>query len=92
MADQHRLRFRLLSDAGNRVARQFRLVYRVPKEQETIYRRSFTNLPFINGDESWELPIPATYILESDATALYRSASEDPTERAEPAEIVERLG
>jgi len=92
MADQHELRFRLLSDAGNQIARQFGLVYRVPAEQEAIYRRSFTNLPFINGDESWELPIPATYILAGDSTVTSVSANEDYTERPEPAEIVERLG
>jgi peroxiredoxin len=91
MADQHRLEFPLLSDAENQVARQFRLVYRVPEEQKAIYRRSFTNLPLINGDESWELPIPAIYILERDSTVLYASANEDYTERPEPAEIVERL-
>src|SRR6478736_275142 len=60
MADQHRLRFPLLSDVGNKVARQFGLVYRVPEYQQDVYRRAFTNLPFVNGDESWELPIPAT--------------------------------
>lgn len=91
MADQHRLRFPLLSDAGNAVARQFRLVYRVPDEQQAIYRRAFVNLPFTNGDESWELPIPATYILDRDATVLYRSANEDYSERPEPGEVVERL-
>ncbi len=91
MADQHKLRFRLLSDAGNQVVRQFGLVYRVPDEQQAIYRRSFINLPFTNGDESWELPIPASYILEHDSTVLYASANEDYTERPEPAEIVERL-
>lgn len=91
MADQHRLRFPLLSDAGNQVARQFGLVYRVPDHQQTIYRRAFINLPFANGDESWELPIPATYILDRDSTVLYRWADEDYTERPEPAQIVERL-
>jgi peroxiredoxin len=91
MADQHRLRFPVLSDAGNRVARQFRLVYRVPDEQQAIYRRAFINLPFTNGDESWELPIPATYILDRDSIVLYRCAHEDYTERPEPAEILERL-
>jgi peroxiredoxin len=91
MADQHRLRFPLLSDSGNQVARQFGLVYRVPDEQEAIYRRSFINLPFTNGDESWELPIPATYILEHDSTVRYASANEDYTDRPEPGEILERL-
>lgn len=91
MAEQHRLRFALLSDAGNRVARQFGLVYRVPHEQQSIYRRAFINLPLVNGDESWELPIPATYIVERDGTVRFASANEDYTERAEPGDIVERL-
>jgi len=91
MQDQHKLRFPLLSDAGNKVARQFRLTYRVPSPQEAVYRRAFVNLPFTNGDESWELPIPATYILDRDGTVLYASANEDYTERPEPAEIVEIL-
>jgi peroxiredoxin len=88
MHDQHKLRFPLLSDAGNQVARQFGLSYRVPPLQEAVYRRAFVNLPFTNGDESWELPIPATYILDRDSTVLYASANEDYTERPEPSEIV----
>jgi len=91
MHDQHKLRFPLLSDAGNQVARQFGLTYRVPPLQEVVYRRAFVNLPFINGDESGELPIPATYILDGDGTVLYASANEDYTERPEPSEIVNFL-
>ncbi len=66
MRDQHKLRFPLLSDAGNKVARQFGLTYRVPDEQSAVYQRAFVNLPFVNGDDSWELPIPATYIIDRD--------------------------
>jgi peroxiredoxin len=91
MHDQHKIRFPLLSDAGNKVARQFRLTYRVPQAQEAVYRRAFVNLPFANGDESWELPIPATYIVGRDGTIVYASANEDYTERPEPSEIVNLL-
>ena len=91
MADQHGLRFPLLSDAGNEVARHFGLVYRVPDDQQAIYRRVFINLPFVNGDDSWELPIPATYILERDGTVVYAVANPDYTQRPEPAEIVQKL-
>src|SRR5262249_44802015 len=59
------LRFPVLSDRESRVARQFGLVYRVPADQQEIYRRAFINLPAINGENSWELPIPATYIIGS---------------------------
>ena len=91
MHDQHKLRFPLLSDTGNKVARQFGLTYRVPAAQEAIYRRAFVNLPFTNGDDSWELPIPATFIVDRDGTILYASANEDYTERPEPVEILRIL-
>jgi peroxiredoxin len=91
MRDQHKLRFPLLSDAGNKVAREFGLTYRIPDEQRAIYQRAFVNLPFVNGNESWELPIPATYIIDRDGTVLYASADEDYTERPEPQDIVRVL-
>jgi|SRR5579864_632754 len=83
MADQHKLRFPLLSDAGNNVARRFGLVYRVPDYQQEVYSRAFVNLPFVNGDASWELPIPATYILTRQGpTNLISTPDEDPDSRA----------
>lgn len=91
MADQHKLRFPLLSDSGNQVAREFGLVYRVPEDQQDIYRRAFINLPFINGDESWELPIPATYVFGRDGLVQYAFADPDYTERPEPEEILNNL-
>jgi peroxiredoxin len=91
MHDQHKLRFPLLSDAGNQLARQFGLTYRVPPLEEAVYGRAFVNLAFTNGDESWELPIPATYVLDRDGTVLCASANEDYTERPEPADIVSLL-
>jgi peroxiredoxin len=91
MRDQHRLRFTLLSDAGNNVARQFGLTYRVPDEQKSIYQRAFVNLPLVNGDASWELPIPATYVIDHNGSVLFASANEDYTERPEPSNILDFL-
>jgi len=103
MVDQHKLRFPLLSDAGNKVARQFGLVYRVAEYQQEIYRRALVNLPFVNGDNGWELPIPATYILSRGKAAdegsaphdlarvLYASVNPDYTERPEPGDLVRIL-
>jgi len=91
MADQHRLRFPLLSDPQNEVARKFGLVYRVPEEQQALYRRTFVNLPHANGDDSWELPIPATFIVDRDGAVTYAYANPDYTERPEPLDILARL-
>jgi len=48
-----------------------------------------------NGDDSWTLPIPATYIVDRDGAILFVHANEDYTERPEPLEILsflERMG
>jgi peroxiredoxin len=88
MHDQHKLVFPLLVDAHNQLARQFGLVYRVPDEQQALYSRTFINLPFANGDSSWELPIPATFVIDCDGSILFASTSEDYTDRPEPLEIL----
>ena len=91
MSDQHKLRFPLLSDAGNNIARGFGLAYVVPEYQQSLYKRVFVNLPLANGDQSWQLPIPATYILDRDGTIVFASANADYTERPEPADILKKL-
>jgi peroxiredoxin len=91
MADQHRLRFPLLSDAGSKVAKQFGLVYRVPEYQQEIYQRALVNLPLANGDNSWELPIPAVYVMDQNSTIQYASAHPDYSQRPEPGEILQIL-
>jgi len=88
MHDQHKLAFPLLVDTRNQLARQFGLVYRVPEEQQGLYRSTFVNLPFANGDSSWELPIPATFVIDRDSSILFASANEDYTDRPEPLEIL----
>lgn len=100
MSDQHKLQFPLLSDSGNQIARQFGISYRVPEYQQEIYKRVFVNLPFLNGDSSWELPLPATFFIgaggESSVASmssqiLYASANADYTDRPEPAALLEFL-
>ncbi len=63
----------------------------MPDYQQTLYRKVFINLPFTNGDQSWELPVPATYILNRNGSVLYASVNADYTERPEPIEILRRL-
>lgn len=87
-AEQHHLKFPLLCDAGNRVAKKFGLVYAVPEELKQQYQRSFVNLPFCNGDQSWELPLPATYVIEPDGKIVFAEAHADHTRRMEPEDLL----
>src|SRR3974390_1376297 len=64
MVSQHGLPFPVLCDAGNQVAEQFGLVYTLPEYHRAYYRSILVNIPFVNGDESWRIPIPATYVID----------------------------
>ncbi len=88
MHDQHKLQFPLLVDEGNKVARQFGIVYRVPDYQEKLFSSVFINLPHINGDQSWELPLPATYVIGRDGKVQHAWINVDYTERAEPGQVL----
>jgi len=85
------LMYEVLSDAGNQVARQFGLVYQVPESLRPIYTTLGTDLPAYNGDDSWELPIPGSFLIGHDRRILLSYADSDSKNRLEPSAIVEAL-
>lgn len=85
--DMHHLRFPLLSDAGNQLARKFGLVYRISPELQAMYESIFTKLPGYNGDSTWELPLPATYVIQPDGLISCARVNADWRQRPEPEEI-----
>jgi peroxiredoxin len=89
--DMHKLRFPLLSDVGNQVARKFGLVYRLSPELQAMYESIYTKLPGYNGDQSWELPLAATYIVQPDGIISYARVDADWRQRSEPEEILKAL-
>src|SRR5262249_26540552 len=89
--DMHRLLFPVLSDAGNQVARKFGLVYRVPSELQRMYESIMTKLSGYNGDQSWELPLAATYITGREGLVNYAHSDVDWRQRPEPEDILANL-
>jgi peroxiredoxin len=89
--DMHKLRFPVLSDAGNQVARKFGLVYRLSPELQAMYESIMTKLPGYNGDQSWELPLAATYVMQPDGRILWARVDADWRKRPEPEEILKVL-
>jgi peroxiredoxin len=88
MAGQHGLPFPVLSDPGNAVAEQFGLVYHVPEYLQGYYRSIMVNVPFVNGDQSWTLPLPATYVIGRDGRVLFAEGHADFRVRPEPEEAI----
>jgi peroxiredoxin len=90
-AAQHGIPFPLLTDAGCAFAEQFGLVWTLPDYLRRYYRGILLNVPFINGDESWKLPIPATYVIDPSGKILYAEAHADFRVRPEPEEVLRAL-
>ncbi len=82
------LQFQVLSDKHNAVARQFVLVFTLPEEIRTIYKGFGHDLAARNGDDSFELPFPATYVIDQDRIIRFAFVNADYTKRAEPADIL----
>ncbi len=88
MVGQHGLPFPVLSDPGNLLAEQFGLVYTTPEYYRTYYKSILVNIPFVNGDESWRLPLPATYVIARDGRVAFAEAHADFRVRPEPEEVL----
>ena len=90
-ATKNELTFDVLSDVGNEVARSFGLVYALPEELRVPLRSNNKALPAINGDESWELPIPASYVIGRDRRVALAFLDVDYRNRLDPAAILAAL-
>jgi peroxiredoxin len=88
---QHGLPFPLLHDPAAKVAEQFGLVYTVPEYHQRYLKSILVNLPFLNGEASWRLPLPGTYAISQSGKVLFAEAYADFRVRPEPADALDVL-
>jgi peroxiredoxin len=101
--EQHRLTFPVLSDPGCLVAARFGVAYTVPPHMRAHYRSILINIPFINGsqpsedgtrssdpngDATWRLPLPATFVLKPSGEIIFAEAHADHRVRPEPQDVL----
>ena len=85
-AEKNNLEFEVLSDLGNKVAREYGIVFQLTEEVAELYNLSF-ELNKHNGDTSNELPLAATYIINQQGGIEYAFLDADYRNRAEPSEL-----
>jgi peroxiredoxin len=91
MAEKQALTFTVLSDIGNQVARQFGLVFTIDESVRDAHKQAGANLPAYNGDDSWELPIPGTFIVDQSGTIRLAFVDANYTHRLDPSIIITQL-
>jgi peroxiredoxin len=88
---QRGFKFDILCDLDNGVALDFGLVFRISPEMVQVFAREGTDFPLYYGNDSWFLPIPATYVIAQDGTIAEAFVNPDFRYRLDPADIVAKL-
>jgi peroxiredoxin len=63
----------------------------VPDYHRAHYRSILVNIPFVNGNESWRLPLPAVFVIGPDGIIRFAQAYADFRVRPEPADVLAAL-
>ena len=88
---KHQLEFEILCDFENGLGLTFGLVFRVPDIIRQFYQEADLNFPLIYGNDSWFLPVPATYVIGRDGVIRHAYVNPDFRERLDPAIILDVL-
>lgn len=89
--EKNELEFEVLSDIGNKVAKDLGLVFSLAEELRPIYESFKIDIPNSNNDKTYELPMPATFVINKKGKVIFSFVDEDYTKRYEPEEIVKIL-
>ena len=81
----------ILYDQENSIAREFGIVFTLSEPLRTIHQAFEMNIPEHNGNESYQLPLPSTFVVDSNKTIIYSYSNANWMERAEPGEYLQRL-
>ncbi len=91
ITEKHHLAFPVLSDVNAVVLRQYKVLFTVPENIREIYLKAGLDIVKANGVATWELPIPATYIIDSDRVIRFAYTKPDYRERLEPKTLLEQV-
>jgi peroxiredoxin len=88
VTQRHELGYPVLSDIGNKIAGEFGLVFQIQDDLVAEYRDMGIDVGRSNGGTGWEIPLPATYVIDQDRTITYAFVHADYRKRAEPVDVI----
>jgi len=82
LIDKHKIGFDLLSDRRNEYAAQLGIRFKLPDDLKQVYLSFGNDLAVRNGEESWTLPMPGRFVI--DTKGVVRAVDVDPDYRYRP--------
>jgi peroxiredoxin len=86
---KNELEYPVLSDVGNKFARQLGIVWKQPDSMRPIFKQFGHDFVKQNGDDSLEVPLPATFLVGKDGVVRNVYVESDYTKRLEPTTALE---
>ena len=80
--------FPVLHDTNSEVARRFGIAVNLSEHMKAFYRSLGLNLSLHHADVMVRLPLPATYLIQSDYRIQHAFVDEDYTHRAEVTDVI----
>ncbi|HWC39729.1 MAG TPA: peroxiredoxin-like family protein [Acidimicrobiales bacterium] len=92
ITEKAELGFDVLSDVDQAVIRAYKLQFTVPVDLQDVHLNAFhVDLRDHNADRSWQLPVPATFVIGRDGVVRAAQVSADYRTRMEPGDIIAAL-
>jgi len=85
---QNELGFPILSGTDSEVAAAFGIRFALPDDLIALYKSFGNDLPAINANPPWVLPMPARYVVGTDSVIVYAEVNPDYTRRPDPSELL----
>lgn len=89
--EKNKLAFSVLSDPGAQFAKTLGLVFSLPESLKPIYSGFGIDIEAHNGTGNFELPLAATYVLDTTGKIIFADVNADYTQRAEPSDVLQSL-
>lgn len=87
-AEKNELSFTVLSDSALEAANGFGISFTLHPELVEFYGAIGTDIPVLNGNGLWVLPVPATYVVDSTGSIRFALIEEDVRQRADPRDVL----
>jgi peroxiredoxin len=89
--EKNELEFEVLSDTDAKIAKNYGLVFNLADELKPIYESFGIKIPASNGTDTYELPMPAIFVVNKNKEIVYSFVDEDYTKRCEPQTILDTI-
>ena len=91
MKEKHNLEFEVLSDTDYIVEKEYGLVFSLSEKLRPYYEEFGFDIPAATNNSSYDLPMPAIYVVNKNKEIVFAFIDEDYKKRCEPQDILDAI-